>query len=271
MGGKRAKLYPLFADLHGTDVLVVGGGAVAVRKARTVAAAGATVTLVAPELSPAVKRLRGVRTAERPYRVADLRGKRLVFTATDDEELNGRIAAAAKRRGLWVNTPALPDAGNFVVPATLRRGLLTAAFSTGGASPAAAAALRKKLEREIVPEWAVYLRLLEVRRRRLLREEPSPARRRAVLKELGAAEKWLDLLRRAGVKETAGRMDKAAARKRGVGGRSESSARRKGRKEEKQKRVRKTGGGAAEKTGSRTARKTGKTGKKMKRAKGATR
>jgi siroheme synthase-like protein len=70
----------------------------------------------------------------------------LVVGATDDQEVNRRVSLAAQARGLFVNIVDAPELCTFIVPAQVRRGPLTIAVSTGGASPALARQLREELE-----------------------------------------------------------------------------------------------------------------------------
>ncbi|HUK81322.1 MAG TPA: bifunctional precorrin-2 dehydrogenase/sirohydrochlorin ferrochelatase [Verrucomicrobiae bacterium] len=136
--------YPLFLNLTDQLVIVIGAGAVGARKIRSLLAVGARVTVISPH---AARLPEGVRWLRRRYRQGDLRGARLVVAATDDLAVNERVCAEAKRRKLLVNCVAPPSAGNFIVPAVARRGRLTIAVSTGGASPALAKRLRRDLER----------------------------------------------------------------------------------------------------------------------------
>jgi siroheme synthase-like protein len=85
--------------------------------------------------------------------------------ATGDALVNATLAAEARRRGVWVNVVDDPGAGDFTVPATLRRGALQVAVSTGGASPALAARLRAELEERFEPDYGALVALLgELRR-----------------------------------------------------------------------------------------------------------
>ncbi len=142
--------YPLFLDLANQPVVVVGAGAVATRKIRSLLAAKARVTIISPEARPAIRRLaqnKRVRWIRRPYRRGDLRGAFLAIAATNDLAVNESVCAEAKRLGLLVNCIAPPSAGNFIVPSHARRGGISLAISTGGASPAFAKRLRRDLER----------------------------------------------------------------------------------------------------------------------------
>jgi precorrin-2 dehydrogenase/sirohydrochlorin ferrochelatase len=143
-------------------VVVVGAGAVAARKIRALLAAGACVTVISPR---AVRLSKGVRWLRRCYRRGDLRGARLVVAATDDPAVNQLVCAEAKRRKLLVNCVAPPDAGNFIVPALVRRAGMTIAISTGGASPAFAKRLRRDLEQFIADGYPELLKQMSALRR----------------------------------------------------------------------------------------------------------
>ncbi len=137
--------YPIFIDLKGRPVLVVGAGKVALRKTRGLVEAGAQVTVVAPEWEQELESL-PVRLVHRRFRASDLAGVMLVFAATDDRLANHRIAIAAKGRGVLANIADSPEECDFLVPARVQRDNLEIAVSTGGASPRLAADLRRKLE-----------------------------------------------------------------------------------------------------------------------------
>ena len=137
--------YPIMLDVRGRPAVVVGAGAVGRRKARELAAAGAKVTLVDPEISGGDPELRGVRLAAETYTASHLDGAFLVFACTDDRELNERIAADARAAGALVNAVDQPDNCDFFAPAVLRDGHVVVAIGTGGGSPALAAMLKHRL------------------------------------------------------------------------------------------------------------------------------
>ena len=103
----------------------------------------------------------------------------LVLAATDDPEVNAQVSAAAQAAAIWVNVADAPEFCTFIVPAQVRRGDLTVAISTGGASPALARKLRQELQQHFGPEYGPYLALLKAVRARLLAErrgQPDNAR-----------------------------------------------------------------------------------------------
>ena len=144
--------------------MVVGGGAVAVRKARKLFQAGAEVVVVSPEVLPELEDM-SVEVHERPYEYGDLEGADLAFVATNSREVNAAVAREARARGVRSNVADRPTEGDFAVPSTLRRGGLQVAVSTGGASPTLARRIRNELEEVFGPEWAGVVEELEAIRR----------------------------------------------------------------------------------------------------------
>lgn len=172
------KTYPLFALIENRPCLVVGGGAVGERKVQDLLAAGARVIVVSRDLTP---RLRELAAAGRiqfipgDFAPEHLHGMALVLGATDDPEVNRAVSAAAQARGLLVNIVDAPELCTFIVPAQVRRGPLTIAVSTGGASPALARQVREELERHFGEDYGLYLRVLKnVRHRVLVRRRGHP-------------------------------------------------------------------------------------------------
>jgi uroporphyrin-III C-methyltransferase/precorrin-2 dehydrogenase/sirohydrochlorin ferrochelatase len=140
---------PLFHKLQGRRVLVVGGGEVALRKARLLADAGAVLRVVALDVLGELKQLVASDTGElfvREYQAADLVGTVLVIAATDDTELNARISADAQARGIPVNVVDAPALCSVIFPAIVDRSPLIIAVSSGGDAPVLARLVRAKIE-----------------------------------------------------------------------------------------------------------------------------
>jgi len=150
---------------------VVGGGPVAARKAADLLECGAEVTVVAPELDPALVALAGsthrLRLERRPYRAGEAATYRLVVTATGVPEVDRLAAADAEAAGIWVNSADDADHCTFFLPSVHREGAVTVSVSTGGASPALAAWLRRRLGGSLGPDLDVLASLLEEGRRAL--------------------------------------------------------------------------------------------------------
>jgi len=166
---------------------VVGGGAVASRKAKTLAECGGIVTVVSPDFSDALKALEktsAVTLICRPYETADLDGKFLVIGATNDGELNRRINADAEARHMLCNIADVPDICNFILPSIIRRGDLVIAVSTSGKSPAFAKKLRKDLEKNFGDEYARFLAIMGAIRTRLLLTAHAPEAHKPLFERL---------------------------------------------------------------------------------------
>ncbi len=164
---------PILVDLAGRSCLVVGGGRVAARKAATLLAADARVTVVAPELCEELTALAAreprVSLEPRPYRRADLDGAALVFAASDDPAVQEQVARDAREAGVLVNVVDEPERCLFVMPAILDRDPLLVAVSTSGASPALARRIRDDLASALGPEYGLAARHLAALRRRYRR------------------------------------------------------------------------------------------------------
>ena len=140
------RFYPIFLDVSGRRAVVVGGGKVAYRKAAALVDAGASVTIVAPELDERMRVLR-VERIEREYREGDLEGAHLAFAATNQRAVNAQVAREAGLRGIRVNVADAPAECDFIVPARIHRGDIQVAISTGGANPSLAASIRRTVEK----------------------------------------------------------------------------------------------------------------------------
>jgi precorrin-2 dehydrogenase/sirohydrochlorin ferrochelatase len=141
--------YPIFMEMAGRRVLLVGGGNVADEKLGKLVDADADVTIVAPELIPAVRAVVDAGRARwepRAYKHGDVTGYEVVMIATDDGAVNASVAAEAREQGIWVN--AADDVANcdFILPSLAKRGRIAIAASTGGSSPALARWLRERLD-----------------------------------------------------------------------------------------------------------------------------
>lgn len=140
---------PLFHKLQGGRVLVVGGGEIALRKARLLADAGAALRVVAPEVDgqlAALAREGGGEVLVRGYQAADLVGCRLVIAATDDPWLNAQVSADAQALCVPVNVVDAPALCTVIFPAIVDRSPLVVAVSSGGDAPVLARLIRAKLE-----------------------------------------------------------------------------------------------------------------------------
>ena len=143
----RPPFFPVSLDISGRRCLVVGGGAVAARKARALTQCGAVVTVVATAVSEEMESLAPVLHAieRRPYRSGEVSGFRLVVTATGDTVVDGTVFDDAESSGVWINSADDLAHSSFILPAIHRDGAVTVSVSTGGLSPTLASWLRGRL------------------------------------------------------------------------------------------------------------------------------
>jgi siroheme synthase-like protein len=160
--------FPLFGDLTGRLCVIVGGGPVAARKAESLLDYGPELTVLAPEPSAEILALSPITLLERPYGgPADIAGAGLVLAATDNRELNARVAEDARAAGIPVNVADDPALCTFFFPALVRRGSMVAGLSSSGACPRLTARLRKRLEQDWPANLGDSLETLKEERRRL--------------------------------------------------------------------------------------------------------
>jgi precorrin-2 dehydrogenase / sirohydrochlorin ferrochelatase len=184
--------YPLSLDIGGRRCLVVGGGPIAERRVQSLLEAGASVTIVSPALTPTLNALAAagrIRHLARRYEVGDLAGAVLAFVAVDDASVTPTVAREAQARGVWLNAADDPAHCSFYLPAVVRRGVLTVAVGSGGASPALTRALREHLDGVLGPEWATLGELAASARRDLRatgRAADAEAWRRALAPDVRA-------------------------------------------------------------------------------------
>ena len=182
-----SRFYPVLVDLQGKKALVVGGGKVAQRKIETLLEHGATVQVVAKELTAALEELRRAGRIEflgEEFSETFVDGVFVVFAATDDAALNRRVSRTAQQRSLLVNAVDQPADCNFIVPSVLSRGDLVIAVSTSGKSPAFARKVRVELEQSFGEEYGLFLNLMGNLRKEILRLGLSQEENKSTFEDL---------------------------------------------------------------------------------------
>jgi uroporphyrin-III C-methyltransferase/precorrin-2 dehydrogenase/sirohydrochlorin ferrochelatase len=190
--------FPVFFDLTGQRVLIVGGGEVALRKISLLERTGALITVVAPEIAPELMALAAagkLKLAIREFEPADLDGARLVIVATSRRAVNRWIANLSESRNIPVNVVDDAQASRFIVPAIIDRDPVLVAISTGGTSPVLARRLRERLEALIparIGELATWLKALRRASRRRLRDTDERRRFFEAVVDGPAARRFID-------------------------------------------------------------------------------
>ena len=142
---------PLFTKLEGKTCLLVGGGEIALRKARLLSKSGAVLRVVAPDIAPELTQLAGEtgKCLHADYRIDHLDGVFLVIAATDDQVLNEQVSRDCNARNIPVNVVDNPALCSFILPAIIDRSPIVVAVSSGGKSPVLARIIRSRLESSI--------------------------------------------------------------------------------------------------------------------------
>lgn len=158
LSSKTSNLFSIELNLEGRNVLVVGGGRIALRKVKTLLPTGAHITVVAPQLDPEFTTIPSIVLKNRPYEPLDLRGIFMVFICTDKPAVNAQVSNDARARRILVNNACDYLDGDFIVPARMDFGEnIAVTVSTQGRAPS----LAKKLKQKIQSEWAEGLEQVE--------------------------------------------------------------------------------------------------------------
>ncbi|MCR5219814.1 MAG: bifunctional precorrin-2 dehydrogenase/sirohydrochlorin ferrochelatase [bacterium] len=169
------RLFPFFQDIEGKTFLVIGGGAVAAEKVKRLQVFTDRIVVIAER-----SEIRGIKVLRRPFEEADLALADYCVCATDDAELNARVAGLCVERGIPVNVADNPALCGFVFPALVKRGDLVIGITTAGKSPAYAALLREQIEAMLPERVETVLERLDGMRRYVQRRVPAQAKRRRI-------------------------------------------------------------------------------------------
>jgi uroporphyrin-III C-methyltransferase/precorrin-2 dehydrogenase/sirohydrochlorin ferrochelatase len=181
IGVSAMEFLPLFHSLNGRTTLLVGGGEIALRKARLLADAGAVLRVVSPDVEPDLEALavkQGGEVVRRGYESDDLKGAVLAIAATDDETLNAAVSADAQALGIPVNVVDAPALCSVIFPAIVDRSPLIVAVSSGGDAPVLARLVRAKIETWLPAAYGRLAQLGKVFRARVKSRFPDVRERR---------------------------------------------------------------------------------------------
>jgi precorrin-2 dehydrogenase/sirohydrochlorin ferrochelatase len=165
------KYYPVSLDLTDKRCVIIGGGAVAERKAGRLIECGAQVTIVSRTLTPLLenrKKANIIEHIDADYDRQALHGAFMVIGATDRDDVNAQISQDALSLGILVNIVDDPDKCNFILPSILQQGDLSIAVSTGGKSPALARRIKEDLQQLYGPEYEILLTIMGSLRKKIL-------------------------------------------------------------------------------------------------------
>jgi precorrin-2 dehydrogenase/sirohydrochlorin ferrochelatase len=162
--------YPVMLDIRGKNAIVIGGDQIAAEKAAGLVAAGAAVRVISQSFCDALLTLaeqQKVTLTAKAYQTGDLAGAFLVIAATNDQHVAEAAWNESQERRQPINVVDMPRYCSFILPSILRRGQLTIAISTEGASPGLAKRIRQQIEKLFPAAYEPYLRLASAARARL--------------------------------------------------------------------------------------------------------
>lgn len=150
------ELYPIFLKVHQLEVLIVGGGNVALEKLTFLlkSSPNAKVQLIAPEIRREIREFaikHSIEFVKKPYQKDQLDQKDLVIVATDKRDVNRKVYLDCKERNLLVNVADTPQLCDFYLGGIVTKGNVKVAISTNGKSPTTAKRLRQFFE-EVIPD-----------------------------------------------------------------------------------------------------------------------
>jgi precorrin-2 dehydrogenase / sirohydrochlorin ferrochelatase len=190
------KYYPVMLDIRDRQAIVIGGNRLAAEKAAALVASGARVKVIHPKFCAALLAMseRGELTLhQKSYEPGDLAGAFVVVAVASDKQLIEAIWQETQERGQPVNIADVPRYCSFILPSILRRGQLTLAVSTEGASPGMAKRIRHQLEETFPPAYGAYVDLAALARTHLRRHGVSYEARDAFVRDFMTSP-ILDLL-----------------------------------------------------------------------------
>ncbi|NNC99195.1 MAG: uroporphyrinogen-III C-methyltransferase [Gammaproteobacteria bacterium] len=172
--------YPIFMNLRNQPCLVVGGGEVALRKIRLMRSAGASITVIAPQLCPALEKEYDdqIHHLARKFTDSDIGNYRLITAATSDGAVNQRVSELAQAKNIPVNVVDRPEHCSFITPSIVDRSPVVIAISTGGGAPVLARLLRSKLESFIPASYGQLAAAMSRYRERVRQKFPHEQSRR---------------------------------------------------------------------------------------------
>ena len=126
--------FPFYIDIENKNILVVGGGTVALRKIEKLSPFKPSITVVSPKICEEILKF-NVKAVEREFDDNDLNGAFCVISATDNEQVNSHIFELCKEKNILVNTVDDKEKCGFIFPAIASKNGITAGITTSGKSP----------------------------------------------------------------------------------------------------------------------------------------
>lgn len=177
--------YPVNLNLDNMEIIIVGGGNVALRKCMNFLEFGKSVTVLAPDFDSRFLELGNkVDLINDIFKEEYIDKFDIVVAATDDKEVNEEIACICRKKSKLINVVDSRDLSDFTVSSYVKRGDLLIGISTGGKIPALSAKIRRDLEEIYDESFAEYVDLLGELREKIIKKYEDKTERKEVLKAL---------------------------------------------------------------------------------------
>jgi len=174
---------PLFVDSSSKRILIIGGGSIALRKAKLLSEFNAIISVLSSEFIPEFSEL-AAELITKKFEDSDVSGYDIIVAATNDSKLHKHIFDITRNTGILLNCVDSPELCDFIFPSIVKRDNAIAAISSSGNSPVLARYLRTKIEAILTPELGRLNEYFGRIRNQLKAILPDPNRRRRVIEEL---------------------------------------------------------------------------------------
>lgn len=178
-----SKYYPIMVNMENKKIFIIGGGLVAKRKAKSLKACDALVTIISPHIDNELKEM-DIILLKKEYEYGDLKEANFVYIATNDELVNKEALKECIQRNILCNCAQNPEDGDFIIPSSFKRGSLNISVSTEGKSPGLSKKIRQELEEAYDISYEMYIEEIGYIRKKAIKEIKDAALRRKFFKEL---------------------------------------------------------------------------------------
>lgn len=197
-------MIPLLISLSDKRCIIIGGGAMATRRMRSLLNEKAQVTIVSPEVTPAIEdatKTSQVTWIQDRYNETHIDGAFLVIAATNNSDVNRGIMRDAKRRGILCNDAGEAEEGDVIFPGFIQKGDLLISVSTHGASPSIAKDILHQIDAFYGDEYGTLMTILRDVRNEIKLKIPDPVERKNALNRLAKEDVLLEMIRKGRVEE----------------------------------------------------------------------
>ncbi|MBF0408095.1 MAG: bifunctional precorrin-2 dehydrogenase/sirohydrochlorin ferrochelatase [Candidatus Riflebacteria bacterium] len=185
---KSNTFYPLFINLHGKKILVVGGGRVATRKCLNFLSFGPQITVVAPEICEELQKIEQISLVFREACISDIQPEiYLVVLATDDPVAQEQLSEECRKKGVLFNRSDLPEMSDFITGSIINKEPILASVISSG-SPEVTKLVSRKLEDVISPELVQLSVVMNEFRRTVIEKYPDRKIREEFFKKWSSEE-----------------------------------------------------------------------------------